>query len=410
MAVIELDRPVAAPGRRRQFDRRTALTAVILLCASVVTGSARPAPATVDRLWSVPAGRAVATAGARVFVLTSDQIRAYDRETGRLRWSRPMAETQPALTVTDPGALLVPVGPTGIHYLSGYGVAVIEGVTEDTVALDPATGTELWRRPGAVVHATGETTLLVSPGATLRQVRTADGAVLWSDVVDGAVSWSLAGSEPRPARIVADTVDGQVVVLRLADGTVVSRGDVPGDAVDADAMVYANRTDHGWVTVTAYSLDSLTEAWQATARTAGGRAHRCGIVVCFSEGGGVDGLDPATGRLRWWTTGWTDAVAVTGQDRLVASAGARTALLDSATGAVVADLGAGVAVWDQAGATPWFFLRPAGPGQVTVDRLDARTGRLSPRGLMPAGATCTAAAADRLVCTTAAGRLAVFSA
>ena len=345
-----------------------------------------------------------------MFVLTGEQIRAYDRETGRVRWSRPIAGAQPELTATDPGPVLVPVGRTGLHYLSQYGVAVIEDVTDTTVALDPATGAELWRQPGAVVLATPGTALLVSPGATARQIRAADGAVLWSDVIDGAESWTPAGSEPQPARIVAGTADGQVVVLRLADGTVVSRGDVPGDAVDADAMVYANRTGRGWVTVTAYSLDSLTEAWQTMARTAVGRAHRCGVVVCFFEGGGIDGLDPATGRRQWRVTGWADAVPVTGQDRLLASAGDRTALLDSATGDVVADLGPGAVVWDQAGLAPRFFLRPAGADQVTVDRLDARTGWLSPRGSMPAGSTCTAVTPDRLVCTTAAGRLAVLSA
>lgn len=406
MAVIELDRPAPVIVERPPPVRDLVLGLVLLLCAGLLTGSAGPVPDAIVPLWSVPLGRGgtTTTAGSTVYVLTATRISAYDLGTGHRRWSRAVAVSG-ALTTTDPGPVLVPVGTSQLRYLNEFGVAVIEKVTEATVALDPATGAERWRRPGTVVHATPDTALLVEPGATARQIRTADGAVLWSDVVDGAKSWSPAGSEPRSARIVAATVDGQAVVLRLADGTQTSRGDVPGDSVDADSMVYANRTDHGRVTVTAYSLDSLTAAWSATGHSAGGHAHGCGLVVCFSHDGGVHGLDPATGEARWWVPGWADATAVGGQSRLLAVDGPRHALLDSETGTTVADLGPGVPVWDRA--APVFYLRPVGSGRVTVDRLDGRTGRLNPRGVMPAG-RCTAAGSHRLVCATA-GRLAVFS-
>jgi outer membrane protein assembly factor BamB len=405
MAVIELDRPAPVRERHRRFDLRPAAV-VLVLCACLLTASAGPVPDAIVGLWTVR-GSAVATTGSSVFILTSNQISAYDLGTGRRLWSRTMATSKRELTVTDPGPVLVPVGTTQLRYLNEFGVAVVEAVTAATVALDPATGAERWRRPGEVVHATPDTTLLVTPGSTVRQIRTADGTVLWSDVVDGATSWAPAGSELQTARIVAATLDGQAVVLRLADGTVAARGDVPGDSVDADSMVYADRTDHGRVTVTAYSLDSLRQAWSVTGRSAGGHAHGCGVVVCFAHDGGVDGLNPATGTALWWVPGWTDATAVAGQSRLIAVDGARHALLDSETGAVVAGLGPGVPVWNRS--VPVFYLRPAGAGRVAVDRLDSRTGRLTPRGVMPAGGACTAADLHRLVCTTA-GRVAVFSA
>lgn len=418
-AVIDLGEPGSAPPRRprRRFDpasvRDVALAAVIVLCAATLSASARPRPDLIDPGWTVGIGRnsVVKMTARTVFVLSSDggaRITAYELADGTVRWSRPVPVSRLRLDAAEPGVVLVPVGRTSIRYVNDLGQAIISGLTEATVALDPRTGAERWRQPGEVVHSTPETAFLVQPGATVRQVRTADGAVLWSRSVPGAESWLVAGHELRSARIIAVTADGRVVVLRLADGTDVSRGDVPADEVGADAMVYANRTVGGRAMVTAYDLDSLHPQWAVTGASAAARTHPCGTVLCFADSGGIAGLDPGRGTLRWRAPGWTDATPVTGENRLIAGNGGRHAILDSSTGAVLADLGPGTPVWDAGDDGPVFYLRPSGAGRMAVSRIDVRSGDLRPRGLVErAGGSGCGAVADQLVCATAGGRLAV---
>jgi outer membrane protein assembly factor BamB len=275
MTVIELgDLRAARPGHesgRGWFDpravRRFTLAVVAVLCAATVTGSARPEPTLLRPVWSVPIGRDsfVNIVRSAVFVLSADahpRVTAYELADGSVRWSKLLDASRTWLTAEEPGALMVPI-------------ELPDGVTAATVALDVRTGAELWRLPGDVVHSSPDSALLVTPGTTVRQVRISDGAVLWSRTVAGAQSWTVAGPEPRSARIVALTADGRVEVIRLADGTRMSSGRVPvggGNPADAEigadgGILYVNRTEQSTPTVTAYDLDTLRQRSRSPPRS-----------------------------------------------------------------------------------------------------------------------------------------------
>jgi outer membrane protein assembly factor BamB len=432
MTVIELGEPgtewppgpVERQAGRRDL-RRFVVSVLAVLCAATMTGSAPPGPALLRSEWSVPISQSSRVSIVRntVFVLAVDagaQITAYDLADGAVRWSRRLTVSRTWMTAEEPGAVMVPIGRTVVRYVNGAGQRVIEGVTEATVALDVLTGAEMWRLPGDVVHSTPETALLAEPGATVRQVRIADGAVLWTRTVPGAESWAVAGREQRSARIVAVSADGRVEVLRLADGSRTSAGRVPisatgraDDGLGADAgVLYLSRSAGGHATVTAYDLDTLNPRWRISGDYADGTAHACGVVMCLDEGTAITGLDPATGEVVWRAPGWTNATAVAGENRLVADRRTdRThGLLDSTTGALVADLGAGLPIWDYTGSRPTVLLRDtvSPSGRTAVSRVDPRTGELQPRGTIDGvGFPGCGAVGDRLVCGTADGRLAV---
>jgi outer membrane protein assembly factor BamB len=417
MTIIELGDPGSAAARsvpaprRREPHIAVRLAAVALLCVAAIGGSARPAPTMIRPGWSIPFDRTsiVKVTPGTVFILSTgggSQVTAYDLGNGAVRWSKRLPMSRGRMTAAESGALMVPVGPAGD--------------TEATVALDRRTGAEMWRLPGDVVHATPETALLAGPDATMRQVRIADGAEIWSRPLGHAVSWTILGPEPRSVRIVIAAPDGRVQVLRLSDGALLSHGRLPtsvGVPVKEDAgVLYVNRMETNRAVAAAYDLDTLTMRWRfaqgASDDVPAMAARACGIVLCFHDGVSTVGLDLDSGAARWRAGGWIDPVPVAGENRLLADSfdHAWHALIDSVTGRIVAELGAGTPVWDSTGSVPTYYLRAVAPSgrRVAVSRINLRTGELQVRGMVGAVGFpgCTAVGVT-LVCGTADGRLAV---
>lgn len=389
---------------------RWAAAAVAALCGVTLTGSAVSGSAVIRPRWSVAFSATSLADAARdtVFVQSinvGSQVTAYELDSGAVRWSKGLPMPRGRMTARVPGAVLVPI------------------LLQGTVALDPRTGAEMWRRPGDIVSATPGTALLRQPDRTLILVRMADGSRIWSRAIEGDESWAVVG--PERQRIVAATPDGRIRVLRLSDGALLSEGRVENGSgapvrngvVAESGLLFVNRMEADRAVVTAYDLDTLRERWRyaqsATDEIVTGPAARaCGIVLCFADGTATVGLDPDTGTARWRAAGFVDAVPVTGQNRVLARRGdlGGYALIDTATGTVVLSLGTGTAVRDALRSVPGYYLRPVAPDgrRVAAGRIDLATGGLQLRGIVEAAGPqgCTAVT-DTLICGTTDGRLTV---
>jgi outer membrane protein assembly factor BamB len=437
MTLIELgyvDADSAAPPDPpldRGLTRRVGAAIVLVLCLATLTASVRPTPHGLVLLWSIPQATEAnfAVAGDSVFVLggPNDQtLTGYALADGAKRWSRELPDPVPYIDASDPHVLLLPTAQRVVSF--GNDAGSHDFYTE-TVALDAATGTELWRSPGSGSGwpATG-TALLEdrSPDgggtARLRLVRLADGATVWSRETPGVQRWITLGVDPdHPDRIATVTGDGDVRVLRLADGTDTAGGTVEWDAgspaagdfidlaADGDAL-YVLRTTRFRSTATAYSAFTLRRLW--TAQQPGGNgAYPCGAVLCI---GGIDelfGYDWVTGAVRWRARGLAYAMT-SGHDLLLAegTAGAQRSLLDDATGRRIADLGSTRPIWNNDGDSVITLGASQTPtGRTVVRQVDPRSGETFLLGTMDPVADQGCTLADRfLLCTTILpGRLTV---
>ncbi|GAA3905527.1 outer membrane protein assembly factor BamB family protein [Actinoplanes auranticolor] len=421
MAVIELglvnadgDEPSFEPARRPlgRRDLRWLLAAIVTAASLLtVTGSARPDPQGLAQLWSIPYelgnGAYVLTADS-VYVLTQpgqDRLSAYDLRTGELRWSHPGPDDSSRLSGIRAGALLLPAGRTTVMYEDPNGSTVSREFHRDTAAVDTATGRQLWRQPGELIHAVGDRALLTQWNkagdkvTTFRTVRLRDGRTIWSRPAGDIETWTTeTGPGTTAERLVTVTTKGRAEVLDLADGSVVATATFPWrrpSAPDGDFLMvtldgrqlYLERNEGGQSTVTAYDTETLREQWR-TEQAAPGGVYGCGPVVCINGSDATTGHDPATGEVRWQITG--SAIGFPLQDGLMLvgddETGARHRLIDTRTGRQLADLGTATPVWDhQLAGTQYVVAGAQGSNDVTlISRVDRRTGEVLLRGTVSA--------------------------
>jgi outer membrane protein assembly factor BamB len=415
MAVIELglvhhdgDEPATEPGRRplRRSDLRRVLVALVAVCCVLtVTGSARPDPRGLARLWTTPFAQDTDTfrlAGGTVFVLSGQgdrRLSAYDSRTGAVRWSTAAIEQATWLTAVEDGVLLMPVGTVTITDQDSAGNVSSREFSRDTVAVDAATGRQLWRQRGEVTSAIGNRVLLSEWNATgehaqrLRVVRLHDGGTIWSRAQVDLDSWmtdTLAGAQAD--RLVTVTAQGAVEVLSLADGSVVTTGKLPwtrrSSSDDYSSInvqgrrLYLDQTIANRSSVSVYDTETLTRLWRREQSSAGG-SYPCGPVVCVTDAQGVAGHDSETGALRWRMPRATTGYPLLGDRLLVEENEAtRRNLVDGRTGRVLADLGTAMPVWDSLGrGTPYLLDRTVDPpGRTAISRFDATTGEMLLQG------------------------------
>ncbi|GAA3339843.1 hypothetical protein GCM10020358_25070 [Amorphoplanes nipponensis] len=445
MAVIELglvhsgggeeadDPPRRPPGRRDL--RRVLVAAVTALCVLTVTGSARPDPRGLPQLWSIAYEQgtgAFMLNGDSVYVLTqpgADQLAAYDLRTGAKRWSRPSPDEASWLSEIAAGALLLPAGMATAEYQEADGSTVTRDLSRDTAAVDAATGRQLWRQAGELITVAGDRALLGEWNAdgdeitTFRVVRVRDGGTVWSRPGRDVDSWVIdtAVGATRD-RLVTLTAGGRAEVVDLADGSLLTTGNLPDvpqprQQDDYTAMtldgrqLYLDRSRDGRMTVTAFDTETLRQLWQ-TARAAPGGIYGCGPVVCVTGPDGTEGRDRRTGRPRWRIPGAANAFPLRNGLLLVDDdeTGARHRLVDSATGRQIADLGTAAPVWDfRLDGTPYVLAHPRTPGDLMlISRVDQRTGETLLRGTIPAVQDFGCQSKDALVvCATRDSRLTV---
>ena len=418
--------PEPEPRRRplRRADiRRYGLAAAAVLCLLTLAGSIRPGPSGPPELWrmTAPDGQFV-LAGDALYVMEPSggtTITRYDAGSGRQRWTRTMPRITAWLSTDVPGVQMLPeVGQSNLF----------QTVTE-TLALDAADGTDLWRQTGEV-SATGDGTLLTTEWdprseriARLRLIRTRDGTTVWEFRPETpAPGWTTLGPDPRrPDRIVTVTEQGHLEVRRFADGSLVVAGTVPwqvrtgNDDVDfayvsgTDDLLFVARTANGAQEILAYRADTLERLWQVRSPTGYGMFD-CGPVICVGSESGVAAHDPATGRLIWRADGIDWARPLTGGRLLGQSREyGRSVLIDDRTGRVLQDLGPAQNVLEpEPGRLLIIGHTRTAPYGTKLSELDDR-GRLVPRAFIGLISDQGCQAAGRyLACVAPGGELAVL--
>ncbi|MEH0826345.1 MULTISPECIES: outer membrane protein assembly factor BamB family protein [unclassified Micromonospora] len=270
-------------------------------------------------------------------------------------------------------------------------VLVNGGVSEDgprsAFAFDVGTGRLRWQRPGERVLPAGDALLTVESGGA------EPGRVSSVDPGTGRVGWSV----PTPVeattyryrpdgvdRIVVSPASGQVEVRDARSGARLRSGNLrPGELpvyhrsqpVDDLLLVVRDQA----ALVTAYGLDALERRWEIRLGLVA-YFSTCGPLLCaYGQTGGMWALDRASGEVRWRATRWHGNGTERGGRMPVTGPGTGSqdalAILDTATGEVVADLGD----WDLAGGHPsegrLIGARRDGDDRLTVAEVDVASGR-----------------------------------
>jgi outer membrane protein assembly factor BamB len=439
MTLIELgevssgSQPEGPATRPRRSDvRRIAVLVVAVLCVLTVTGSERPDPRGLPVLWSMPYnGTHFTMTGDTLYVLGPEgipDVTAYDAADGSLRWTRTAYGSGTWLNTEVPGVLLMPI-TVEQWAREDVGENFIQQTVKATVALDPRTGAEVWRRAGEANLWTGDMVMLVewdedfSVPTGFRALHGRTGRTAWMfDPAEGVTSWTTTGTDRlRPDRLITATDTGAVEVRRFDDGSVVTARKLPwrssADGEGGFAQLFSSHDqllviseDAGRQTVTGYDPDTLRSLWTNQTSTFYG-FFDCGALLCVSNGPGeVHALDPATGRVVWRSEGWDFALPML-DGRLVADlreGGGWHGVIDTATGRKVAEFGPGTTHIDQITGTVLTVGTASDPlGETTVTQLTG-TDEIVMRGSLGliTGNGCQLAA-DRLACAIGAGRLSV---
>ncbi|MEU7902125.1 hypothetical protein [Actinoplanes sp. NPDC049118] len=308
----------AGPGRRPHRFRAflAALSAALL---TTLTGAAAyPAPAAPvivparlgdnmfveqSRLYLVSAGP-----GPRGVAVQNKIVSTYALPAGRL-----LSRT----TVTVTGAIFQ-VTSAGDTVLVSYQVDTVGA--EATVALAAGSDRALWRAPARLLSVSPRAGLVL-----LRENRPYLGDPRWYgvDLATGRPRWTF--EQPAqgytteagyvagfPHRLITATTAGHLEVRDTTTGAPVS-------AVDVRAPAEWSRRSVGvWPAgdlvlvggvggITAYAMADLGRRWHSSVDLSGRWVQDCVAICVFGYRGGVQVLDPVTGRVRWAADHWTAA-------------------------------------------------------------------------------------------------------
>ncbi|MEU1605958.1 PQQ-binding-like beta-propeller repeat protein [Micromonospora matsumotoense] len=396
MTVIDLgevghpDEPTP-PAPRRPRGRRSAghpgsvalvVLVLLLTMAGAAPGPTRLAPVPVP---DVPEPSHLIVGGLLVLAYPSAlapagsrQLTAVDLADGRVRWE---------VTLSPRHQLVV---------LEGVGDDV--AVTTDpggepvSMVLDHVDGRTRWRQPGtAVVTRDGGLLLedLHVDRAAVRGVDPATGAVRWTATAGPATVGYRTGARGIEDLVLvasagqAEVYDVGTGVRRLTFPVSPARGDHHHLAQPVGDLLLVNGEPGR---IAAYDLGSGRRRWDTTDPVpAGGSAYACGDAVCLGDSSVARVLDPLTGRERWSSDRWAPVEAV-GNRLLGVSFGdgpQRLALLDAATGRLVAELGEWKTVHQWPFTAPILAVRPVAGGRQLLAELDPTDGTSRVRDVLP---------------------------
>ncbi|MGR6318059.1 PQQ-binding-like beta-propeller repeat protein [Micromonospora soli] len=388
MTVIDLgelrdDTAPEPPVPRRPATGRPYRSLVVLLLVLVTLAGAAPTPGRV--VATVPGGPAAAAfvAGDRVYVVQAPdpqrgvgrQLVAYRVDPGPPRpiWRTLLPGDGVATTVWEQDGTVLLVGRTAND--AGW----------ETVAFDAGTGRVGWRQSGVAFPA-GDGVVLQQFAAAgrepIQRVEVRTGRTRWSMPVardELELSFGPAGVD----RLVALPASGAAEVFDARTGVrLVARDLRPGElparprTLLAAGLLLLIRDAGG--TVTGYDLDTLDPRWTVSIPLVG-YAEPCGRLLCASrQTGGMWALDPASGAIRWTDDRWASALAAGGGRLLVAAgtpAGTELAVVEEASGRLVADLGDWELVPQGETDGRVIGIRRGGDGRLLVAELDPAAGR-----------------------------------
>jgi hypothetical protein len=288
--------PDPTPPRSRALPLAAVVTLLLTLGGAVPFG-----PTLIPVVPSTTlVASSFAVAGDRLYRTTSPVPRADDAvwtltahalPDGRELWATPYPVPGGRIyRVVTAGPVIVVVG------------GALLGRERTTAAFEAAGGRSLWAVDGEVVvsddRRTGFFTAGSSPG--LVAIDLVDGRPLWNAPLGARVA-----VEPLPGNLLVLGRDGLVEVRDPRTGVVRRSGRPFGDGVSpissvtvggATVLWYVGGTGTGLA-----GLDPTTLAvrWRRAHPVDGGGFAPCAGSVCVSANGGVDGVDPATGRTTW---------------------------------------------------------------------------------------------------------------
>lgn len=379
------------PARRPRSRFRVHRSLLVVVVALLTLAGAAPVAGRVAVL--LPGGPATAAfvAGGRVYVVQPpDPARGVGRElvAYRLdRTGRARALWRAALSV---GGLADAV------WRRDNVVLLVERTRNDTawdtVAFDVGTGRLVWRQSG-VGYPIGDGVLLYATGPTgngpTRRVEPATGRTLWTVPSDGMLQLGFgATGVDRLVRTVApdrmevyDPASGARLAARAMGFAVMPSG--RQTALAAGLLLVAGV---GGGTLTGYDLDTLQPRWTVPFPPMG-YAETCGHLLCvLGQTGGMRALDPATGATRWSDDRWDGTLAAAGGRLLVTEetiAGAELAVVEEATGRLVARLGIWTLIPQDESDGRITGMRPAVDGRLLVADLDPARGAVRIREALP---------------------------
>ena len=400
MAVIDLGEVTGAEhASAGPVDHRRLLRAglsVLSIAGLLVIAGAAPGPTTgVRPLWttSIDNGRTLALDERTAYVSRLEDgrptVAAYDLASGRLRWSAPVGDGLGAEMAPRPAGdtVLAPADPASMTYQDNDGSRLTYVSALTTVALDAATGDQLWRANGDARPSAGTGTALIAEHddqvrtTRLRLVRLRDGDEVWSRSTPPLVDWIPLPDHDHPETIATATADGRLSVYGYADGKLRATSQVPWETktrsatlIPAGRNLAVVRDDASRDTITTvYSAGDLRPRWTA------GDVSTCGELVCSIGVEGVAGRDPDTGRVVWNAPDARNMYPVAA-DRVLLSTtldGATVRLADSRTGRPVGRPVTGAQAYTDDPAGDLLFTRPSvdPPGRLVVTRLDLADGR-----------------------------------
>ncbi|KHD77107.1 hypothetical protein MB27_13475 [Actinoplanes utahensis] len=420
---------------RRGTVRRLALAAMAVVCAVALGASARPVPPLVHELWSGPITEQdrIAFDGDTLFLHRyngwENVLSALDAATGTVRWTRPLGKQVFELdSAASVGVILLPGDERTVRATNTDGSTTLVTFASSVIAIDPATGRDLWRRSGGYEYtARRDGILLTDRGddgmlTRGRLVHPRTGAVIWERPLPRADSYATEFRHGAPFRLVAVTPAGDVTVLNYADGAPVVTGRIPwlsgaaaGDGGSslstAPGLLLVNRTEKGSGSVTAYRIDTLDRLWHRDGDQHLS-SHECGPVVCLVNIDSFQALDPLTGALRWAGSGYPSTFGTSDGDVLMTSAAGddtETMVRDAATGR---QRGSAIRGWPafstvDAGHVLFLHNSPPNPAPAAVRRLDLATGGVTLLGDLPLVGSGRCTSAGRYLACYSAGRLVV---
>lgn len=330
------------PLSRRQRRAVASLIAFVVLMA--VAGAAAPVrSALVSVTIQATAADEFVVEGDALYLLRPSRgvFRAGLRTITRYRL--------PDATTPEWEAGLYTDGPMrGASLVDGMMLALTDGQNIQTIAIQPETGREMWRRDGWY-HRTG-------PGRGIMQdySRVVTQRLFSVDVATGDVRWSR--DYPGDEQVLIDgdrfvhwTRTGIAELYDADTGVLLATAHLPFDAElsvqFAGDLLLVPGESGGLPVLTAYGRDRLDRRWQAgidlRSEFVGGE---CGDALCVGAAneGGLRLVDLATGQTRWSAPDWGYTFRV-GPYLMAYGPGAattpRAALLDPRDGHVVGDLG-----------------------------------------------------------------------
>ncbi|GAA2507909.1 PQQ-binding-like beta-propeller repeat protein [Winogradskya humida] len=415
MTVIDLGVVGAVPGKKAAPRPRRFLVLgrlIAVACLLTVTASAPPRPGPFTALWSIPLSDGldqVQTAEDAIHVLRHgppNQLITYSLRTGAIR-----------STITVPDEARIISETAGDVVLIALGATSPPSFGRETVAVDTATGRQLWRLPGAVTGFSDGLVLLSEWGPNARTVRTLrvvglrDGAQAWSR----SAPYGWVSTETDRGRVITVGSDGHAEVRALADGRLVAQAALPWTGTSRinardGILVVENYDDlRQQNKVTVFDLATMRPQWAAVALGNGGIVD-CGPVLCGYDGTGVSGWDRATGIQRWYQAR-TNVIYPLDGGRVGTSVGElgtdELVVLSAESGAVVSRTPRAKMVPSHGSATVYVLATTVTPfAQTAVWRLDQHTGGSTLLGLIGQlmDYSCDSRA-ELLICATADARL-----